>query len=199
MTKVNSVVLGLGSNRCFDGLTPMELLIKAVIQLKQELSDIVVSSVYCTKPMYVEDQEYFYNMVLIGTIKDNYSPYKLLQRIHEIEASLGRDRSKELRFGPRSIDTDIEFFGDFEIKSEDLQIPHPRLHERAFVLQPLLEILPETADILKGEKLSRIQSDFKGLKSTDVELFMNRTVFLQRLEQEDHNGNTDRSSDTRSC
>lgn len=162
------------------------------------MENTVISSVYCTKPMYVEDQEYFYNMVILGTVSDDMDPHRLLQRIHEIEASLGRDRSKELRFGPRSIDIDIEFFGDFEINTEDLQIPHPRLHERAFVLQPLLEILPKTADILKGEKLSRIQSDFKGLDSIDVEFFMDRKDFLLQVEKEDHDGSTDRNADTRS-
>lgn len=187
-------MLGLGSNRSYNEMEPLELLQKAVTELNMIMDDTICSSVYRTKPMYVEDQEYFYNMVLLGSVHEEFDPEKLLSQIHDIEAKLGRDRSKELRFGPRSIDIDIEFFGDLDIHTVDLQIPHPRLHERAFVLQPLLEILPKTADILKGEKLSKIQSDYADLKSTDVELFMERDVFLRQVEKEVHNGNTDTGS-----
>ena len=191
---MSCVVLGLGSNRSYNEMEPLELLQKAVTELNMIMDDTICSSVYRTKPMYVEDQEYFYNMVLLGSVHEEFDPEKLLSQIHDIEAKLGRDRSKELRFGPRSIDIDIEFFGDLDIHTVDLQIPHPRLHERAFVLQPLLEILPKTADILKGEKLSKIQSDYADLKSTDVELFMERDVFLRQVEKEVHNGNTDTGS-----
>lgn len=197
---MNCVVLGLGSNRSFNGLNPVELLVKAVSELNKLIKNLVISSVYCTKPMYVENQEDFYNLVVLGTVSDEFSPHGLLQRIHEIEASLGRDRSKEVRFGPRSIDIDIEFFGDFEINTADLEIPHPRLLERAFVLQPLLEILPETSDKLKGEKLNSIWQQFKDsdlIKDESlagVKLFMDKKSFLQQVEKEVHDGNTDRRS-----
>ena len=85
---------------------------------------------------------------------------------------MGRNRAKEIRFGPRSIDIDIEFFGDSEINDSDLQIPHPRLYERAFVLKPLLEILPKCSDVLKGKNLKKIETDFKDLSSDDVKLFI---------------------------
>lgn len=191
---MNCVVLGLGSNRSYNGLTPIELLKKAVIELNGIMDDLICSSVYRTKPMYVEDQEYFHNMVVLGQIHKEYDPESLLEHIHKIEALLGRDRSKELRFGPRSIDIDIEFFGDLEVNSPDLEIPHPRLEERAFVLQPLLEILPKTADKLKGEKLQKIQTCFNGLSSKDVELFMDSSAFLLQVEKEVQNGNRDKRS-----
>ena len=63
--------------------------------------------------MYVENQSDFYNMVMLGTLSDEYTPHKLLEYIHRVESLLGRNRAKEIRFGPRSIDIDIEFFGDF--------------------------------------------------------------------------------------
>lgn len=191
---MDCVVLGLGSNRSFNGLTPIELLANAVIELNKIMDDVICSSVYRTKPMYVEDQEYFHNMVILGKVHESFTPETLLEHIHKIEALLGRDRSKELRFGPRSIDIDIEFFGDIEVRSPDLEIPHPRLEERAFVLQPLLEILPETADKLKGEKLQKIQTCFNGLSSADVELFMDSKAFLRQVEKEVQNGNTDKRS-----
>lgn len=68
------------------------------------------------------------------------SPRDLLTGIHAIERSLGRDRTREVRFGPRTIDLDIIFFGDLVITEPDLSIPHPRMHERGFVLAPLAEI-----------------------------------------------------------
>lgn len=187
---MNYVVLGLGSNIGFNGFTCVELLQKAVMQLKQIVNNLICSSVYRTKPMYVENQNDFYNMVVFGSVSNNLGPFSLLEHIHLIEATLGRKRSKELRFGPRSIDIDIEFFGDKEINTSDLQIPHPRLQERAFVLQPLLEILPEIADTLKGKKLKKIQSDFINLNSTDVEFFLDKEVFFNQVEKEVHNGNT---------
>ena len=132
----------------------MELLKKAVIQLKQELSDIVVSSVYCTKPMYVEDQDDFYNMAALGYVDNKTDPFEFLKKINLIEAKYGRDRDKEIRFGPRSLDIDIELFGDDTISDPILQIPHVRMEERAFVLVPAIEILKDSADELIRKKYS---------------------------------------------
>lgn len=135
------VALGLGSNKKFSCLSPEEILGGAIFELSKILHNIEISSVYRTKAMYVVDQEDFYNMALVGLLDDGISARALLEKIHEIEAAFGRDREKEIRFGPRSLDIDIEFFGRQKILEPDLQIPHPRIKERAFVLTPLLEIL----------------------------------------------------------
>lgn len=143
---MHRVLLGLGSNRAFAGKTPLELLEGACGALSALLKDFKCSSVYKTKAMYVEDQEDFYNMAVTGFVDEEYSPFQLLSDIHRIEAEFGRDRSKEIRFGPRSIDIDIELFGNQTINTEELQIPHIRATERAFVMVPALEILDELAD-----------------------------------------------------
>ena len=135
------VALGLGSNKKFSGLRPEEILGGAVFELSKILRGVEISSVYRTKAMYVLEQDDFYNMALAGFLDEGISARDLLEKIHEIEASFGRDREKEIRFGPRPLDIDIEFFGNQKISEPDLQIPHPRLKERAFVLIPLLEIL----------------------------------------------------------
>ncbi len=145
------VFLGLGSNRSFNGSSPEELLCLACCRLKEFVSDLRVSSLYRTKPMYYEDQNDFCNMVVSGMVEDVLSPFELLDAIHCIEASLGRNRDAEVRNGPRSIDIDIELFEGIEVNQETLQIPHPRLFERGFVLVPLLEILKENADIQMDE------------------------------------------------
>ena len=146
------VVLGLGSNKSFASLDSLHLLAGACVLLEPLFSDFAFSSVYRTKPMYVTDQSDFYNMAVSG--RTELSAHELLSKIHEIEAFLGRNRKSEIRNGPRSIDIDIELFGNEEIHFSDssdpmknLEIPHPRLSERAFVLIPLLEVLPPNADI----------------------------------------------------
>ena len=139
--EMTPVALGLGSNKKFSCLSPEEILGGAIFELSKILHNIEISSVYRTKAMYVVDQEDFYNMALVGLLDDGICARALLEKIHEIEAALGRDREKEIRFGPRSLDIDIEFFGRQKILEPDLQIPHPRLKERAFVLIPLLEVL----------------------------------------------------------
>ena len=153
-------VLGLGSNKSFASLDSLHLLAKACDFLEPLLSDFRFSSVYRTKPMYVTDQSDFYNMAVSG--QTELSAHELLSKIHEIEAKFGRDRKSEIRNGPRSIDIDIELFGNEEIHFSDssdsmknLEIPHPRLSERAFVLIPLLEVLPPDADIQKRDFMEK--------------------------------------------
>ncbi|MCI5830561.1 MAG: 2-amino-4-hydroxy-6-hydroxymethyldihydropteridine diphosphokinase [Treponema sp.] len=133
------VVLGLGSNKSYGPHSCRELLSMAIERTGSFVDSLCVSSVYRTAPMYVTDQDYFYNMVIAGNFRG--SPRELLEKIHIVEAELGRDRTKEIRNGPRSIDIDIEIFGKEAVSESDLIIPHERLTERAFVLKPLVEIL----------------------------------------------------------
>lgn len=137
-------MLGLGSNRTYNGKKPLELLAEACTALSSVIENVVCSSVYKTGAMYVTEQNDFYNMVVLG--RYGKDAHRLLEEIHVIESGLGRDRAKEFRNGPRPLDIDIELFGNRQIESEDLVVPHERLTERAFVLIPLLEILRESAD-----------------------------------------------------
>lgn len=155
------VLLGLGSNKTYDGHSPCELLSFAREELSVIMSDCSFSSVYKTKAMYVENQEDFFNMAAIGFVSDDENPFEFLQKINKIEAKYGRDRSKEIRFGPRSLDIDIELFGDEKINTLELQIPHIRMEERAFVLIPTLEILNNPADELIREKYTNCLNQLK--------------------------------------
>ena len=116
------------------------------------MSDLHFSSVYKTPAMYVTDQEDFYNAAALGYVADDADAFDFLHKINEIEAKYGRDRTKEIRFGPRSLDIDIELFGDEQINTPELQIPHIRMEERAFVLIPSIEVLKYSADELIREK-----------------------------------------------
>ncbi|MCR5189422.1 MAG: 2-amino-4-hydroxy-6-hydroxymethyldihydropteridine diphosphokinase [Treponema sp.] len=148
------VLLGLGSNKTYEGHSSLELLSFARKELALIMNNCSFSSVYRTKAMYVEDQDDFYNMAALGYVEDSTNPFEFLKKINEIEAKYGRDRDKEVRFGPRSLDIDIELFGDEKISDPVLQIPHIRIEERAFVLVPALEILNNSADELIREKYS---------------------------------------------
>lgn len=174
MPSSNLVVLGLGSNKPFGGLSPIQLLDKACIQLQSLLSRCTVSSMYKTKPMYVEDQAYFYNMAVSGFFQG--SPNELLESIHKIEAHFGRNRLQEIRNGARTLDIDIELFGSEIIKTENLQIPHPRLCERAFVLVPLLEILPDCADVISGKPYAEFASKLSHDDIQEVQYEPNRNA-----------------------
>ena len=146
------VLLGLGSNKSYNNKTPLELLALAGKELSRLMSDIHFSSVYRTKAMYVTDQEDFYNAAALGYVADDADAFEFLHAINKIEAEYGRDRSREIRFGPRSLDIDIELFGDEHISTEELQIPHIRMEERAFVLIPSIEVLKYSADEIVREK-----------------------------------------------
>lgn len=97
------------------------------------------SSVYRTEPLYQSQQEEFYNMT--ARLRVSTDPFSLLGLIKGIEHNMGR-RAGEKRYGPRPIDIDILFFGDRDIQSDILEIPHPGIRERKFVLMPLAEIAP---------------------------------------------------------
>lgn len=153
------VLFGLGSNREHNGKSSLELLGCACRELSKILKNPIFSSVYITKAMYVTDQSDFYNMCAAGYVADDTNPYELLKNINKIEAKYGRDRSKEIRFGPRSLDIDIEAFGEDTIQTEILTVPHPRLKERAFVLVPALEILTNSADTNKREVFEKWIND----------------------------------------
>jgi len=99
------------------------------------------SSDYRTPPWGVTDQPAFVNAVI--AVATSLEPHDLLARALAVERALGRDRSRESRWGPRTIDIDLLAYDDLVVNDADLTLPHPRLFERAFVLVPLAEIAPD--------------------------------------------------------
>jgi 2-amino-4-hydroxy-6-hydroxymethyldihydropteridine diphosphokinase len=134
------VVLGLGSNRG----DPLNNLRGAIKALEVILEGLQAARVLESDPLYVTDQDRFFNTAVSGFYPG--APLELLEAIHKIEASFGRDRNRERRWGERTLDIDILLFGDQIISLPQLEIPHPRLKERRFALLPLLELLPVAAD-----------------------------------------------------
>lgn len=97
------------------------------------------SSVYETAAVGMTDQPPFLNAVL--EVETDLSPSELLEVAHSVERTLGRQRS--VRWGPRTLDIDILLYDNRKIDLPDLQVPHPRMHQRRFVLLPLLELQPD--------------------------------------------------------
>ncbi|MEI6215859.1 MAG: 2-amino-4-hydroxy-6-hydroxymethyldihydropteridine diphosphokinase [Actinomycetes bacterium] len=129
------VVIALGSN-----LGDRENYLNTAIQeLSAAISITSVSSFYETDPVGGPDQPDYLNAVLIAEC--THEPVELMQLLLQIEARLGRVRDVPL--GPRTLDLDLITAGDHLISTEELTLPHPRAHERAFVLRPWLEIDPD--------------------------------------------------------
>lgn len=101
------------------------------------------ASLYATEPWGDGDQAEFTNTVFAISSTCIQSPMALLQNLQAIEGKLGRERDPNRKLGPRTIDLDLLFFGQQTIESEVLWIPHPRLHERRFVLVPMVELAPD--------------------------------------------------------
>jgi 2-amino-4-hydroxy-6-hydroxymethyldihydropteridine diphosphokinase len=115
---------------------------RAIGLLRLELGVLAVSSLYETAPMYVQDQPAFLNGALIA--ETDLGPLALLRLLKDIEARVGRQPQQ--RYGPREIDLDLVSYGVLQLRSAGdraLEVPHPRLPERRFVLQPLYDLDPE--------------------------------------------------------
>lgn len=125
---------------------------KNITEALKQLNDtkgVTVTAVapyYCTAPVGYTKQDYFINTV--AEIYTALAPVQLLKTLQEIENNLGRVRV--IRWGPRTVDLDILIFGEKTIKQPDLEVPHPRMHQRAFVMVPLADVNPVV--IVQGEK-----------------------------------------------
>jgi 2-amino-4-hydroxy-6-hydroxymethyldihydropteridine diphosphokinase len=116
------------------------------------------SSDYRTPPWGVEQQPPFINLCL--AVATALSPRDLLARAQRVERTLGRDRAKEQRWGPRPVDIDLLSYDDVAVDEPDLILPHPRMFERAFVLAPLAEIAADRriAGVRVRDALARLDT-----------------------------------------
>jgi 2-amino-4-hydroxy-6-hydroxymethyldihydropteridine diphosphokinase len=131
---VTPVAIALGSN-----LGPSIAHMQCAVELlSKQVERIKVSGIYKTAPMYVLDQPAFFNAALVG--QTLHGPLGLLHILKSIEREVGR--LPRVRYGPREIDLDLISYGSLSLRSNFLQIPHPKIGERRFVLLPLAEIEP---------------------------------------------------------
>jgi 2-amino-4-hydroxy-6-hydroxymethyldihydropteridine diphosphokinase len=131
--------IGLGSN--LDN--PLHQVQSAIQQLACEpvLNLQAVSRFYTSQPMGPQDQPDYVNAVI--AVKTALKPLELLQVLFKIERQHGRVRNRQLRWGARTLDLDLLLYATQQLNTPDLQIPHPGICQRAFVLLPLLDIAPQ--------------------------------------------------------
>jgi len=129
-------LIGIGSNLG----NPAQQCREALSKLAERpgIEGIAVSPLYRTSPVGRTDQPWFVNAVAL--IESTLTPEALLTALQEIEQAFGRMR--DIRWGPRTLDLDILSYGDCVIELPQLAVPHPRMHERCFVLAPLNDVAP---------------------------------------------------------
>jgi 2-amino-4-hydroxy-6-hydroxymethyldihydropteridine diphosphokinase len=154
------VLVGLGGN-IGDVRTTLDRAVAALCD-GTEVRLVAQSSDYATPPWGVDDQPPFVNRcIAVDTVLARRA---LLDRALAVERMLGRERSREQRWGPRAIDIDLLAYDDVAIEEPGLTLPHPRLFERAFVLVPLAEIAPDRviAGVRVRDALARL--DTRGIE-----------------------------------
>ncbi|ACO04140.1 MAG TPA: 2-amino-4-hydroxy-6-hydroxymethyldihydropteridine diphosphokinase [Persephonella sp.] len=151
--RIKRIFLGLGSNI---GDRKGNIL-KAVRMIGEKVKIEKIGGIYISKAVGFEDQPDFYNTAISGFT--DLPPEELFLFLKEIEKKVGR--IERFRWGPREIDIDILFYGDEIIEKRELTIPHPRLHERDFVLKPLIDIDPDFVHPIFNKSLRDIYEDLK--------------------------------------
>ena len=144
------VAVALGSN-IGDRLNNLRQAVQA-LEDQALVSGLREAAVYESDPMYLTDQPSFMNSVVAG--HTTLEPFELLAALKDLETSLGRQAS--VRNGPRLIDLDIVLYGHHSISDDVLEVPHPRMHERPFVLQPLADVLPHWTHPVTGDSVNEM-------------------------------------------
>ncbi|ANU15786.1 2-amino-4-hydroxy-6-hydroxymethyldihydropteridine diphosphokinase [Planococcus maritimus] len=157
---MNEAYLSLGSN-LGDRKRQLQEAVR-LLRANPAISNVKISSIYETAPVGYLDQGAFLNLAV--RLETDLSPLDLLAVCQEVERNLQRERL--VRWGPRTVDLDILLYGQEQLATDELTIPHPRMYERAFVLVPLRDLLPslvmpaelETQEVELWETYSDIEA-----------------------------------------
>jgi len=163
---MRTVYIGMGSNLPSPAGPPAATIAAGIGQLASLGRIVCRSALYVTDPVGYADQPSFINAV-VG-LETGLAPRELLSRLLDVERAFGRDRSSGIQNGPRTLDLDILLMGDLTISEPGLEIPHPHLAERAFVLVPLNEIAPQV--VVPRHEMTVAQLLHKLLESSEGQM-----------------------------
>jgi 2-amino-4-hydroxy-6-hydroxymethyldihydropteridine diphosphokinase len=158
--------IGMGGNIASSAGPPESTLAAAAERLLSLGRLVSKSPLYSTAPVGFADQPRFVNAVL--GLQTNLGAHQLLDNLLRIEREFGRDRSAGIQNGPRTLDLDLLLLGDQVIHDYGLEIPHPRLAERAFVLVPLNEIAPDLVVVTHGKSVKELLQSLQNGSDTDA-------------------------------
>jgi len=153
---MRTAYIGMGGNVASKVGTAEATLAAAALRLESLGRVVARSSLYSTAPVGFHEQPRFVNAVI--ALATELSPRELLDELMKIEQEFGRDRAASFANGPRTLDLDILLFGDLIVTEPGLEIPHPRLAERAFVLIPLDEIAADVRVPGCGRSVAQLQA-----------------------------------------
>lgn len=155
---MHQVLLSLGANMG----NPTSTISRAIELIKQRvLSDVRVSHFYATAPVGITDQPDFINAAVVGT--SSATPQHIHDACKQIEEELGRQHRE--RWHQREIDIDVILVGDCIYNNQQVVIPHPRMHERRFVLVPSCELIPDAVCPQSAKPLSQLLKDCQDIVS----------------------------------
>ena len=156
------IVLSLGSN-----IEPREEHLKKAIAEIADWSEsaLKVSNMYSTEPVGFRSEKDFLNLAVL--FETSCSPAELLAKIHAVESKMGRIRTPG-RVEDRIIDMDILFYDDLVLNTDELSIPHPRLHERSFLLTPWLDIVPDLVHPILNKTIWELYDECKDLSEVSI-------------------------------
>lgn len=144
------ILIALGANLPSEHGEPLETLLVAMarIDAHDDVCVVARSHVYKSAPVPLSDQPWYHNAVI--AVETDLKPFTLLATLQEIEVEFGRERDFSNRNAARTLDLDIIAYGDDVLDEAGLEIPHPRMAERAFVLLPLNDVSPQWEHPVSG-------------------------------------------------
>ena len=164
---MGTAYIALGSNVASAAGAPDATLAAATKRLGQLGTVTSRSSLYSTRPVGYAAQPRFMNAVV--ALETKLEPRALLNKLLAIEKEFGRDRSKSIPSGPRTLDLDILLIDDLVIRDPGLELPHPRLDQRAFVLVPLHEIAPQLRIAGRGKTVKQLLEELHQTQAGDTD------------------------------
>ena len=170
--------IGLGANLPGAAGSPEATLAASMPRIEALGRLVARSSLYSTQPVGYANQPRFVNAVV--ALQTELAPRALLNKLLAIEREFGRDRSSGIPNGPRTLDLDILLFGDQIVSEPDLEIPHPRLSARAFVLVPLAEIAPHAVDPTSGSTMGQLLQSLREKADNSIDAVVSLTTGIWR-------------------